>query len=322
MERLNQARLLYSALWISTSLILSGCVANDTIDTQSQAQEEFYEGKSILSFVTKQQAKTSEQAMINAEQAQSSGDLDRALFNYIHAYELDSQNTEALVRIGDIHYQRGNYSTSYQAYQRALSVDRNTPLAHKGTGLILLHRKSYKMAQESFTTAAEILRQNQQFDAPIVESYIALGVINDILNEHEQALLFYKKAEQLMPKNPKLQNNLGYSYYMQERWPEAEAAFNKALNADSQYKPAWKNLGLTYARQERYGDALTALEQAMSTAEAYNDIGYICMITRRYETAARFFRKAIHHNPQYYELAQQNLLRVKRLLATSNIPAN
>ncbi|MCV6612176.1 MAG: tetratricopeptide repeat protein [Amphritea sp.] len=322
MERLSQARLLYSALWLSACLILSGCAANDTVDTQSQAQDEFYEGKSILSFVTEQQAKTPEQAIRNGELAQSGGDLDRALFNYIHAYELDSTNTTALIRIGDIHYQRNNFSTSYQAYQRALSIDENSALAHKGTGLILLHRKAYKMARESLITAAELLRQQQEFGAPIVESYIALGIINDILSDHDQALDYYQKADQLMPRNPKLQTNLGYSYYMQERWSEAEAAFNRALNADSQYKPAWKNLGLTYARQGRYGDALTALEQAMSTSEAYNDIGYICMITRRYQTAAFFFRKAIRSNPQYYELAQQNLLRVKRLLAANQIPEN
>ncbi|GGK59216.1 tetratricopeptide repeat protein [Amphritea balenae] len=299
------------------TMILGGCASNQINNDVSAQQSEYYQGKEILPFLAEQQAKSPEEAIQNADQAMSVNDSDRALFNYIRAYELDDQHSYALLRIGDIHYNRNNLAISYQAYQQALKLDPKLGEAYKGSGMILLHNKSYSMATTSFTQAIEYLQEQPEKQKPLLDSYIGLGIINDITGQHIQAEQNYKAAIKLDPKSPRVQTNLGYSYYMQEKWVNAESAFNKALQSDNSYSPAWKNLGLTYARQERYNEAIGALEQVMPISEAYNDIGYICMITQRYEMAALFLRKAIKEHPQYYTVAQQNLTRVKRLLASN-----
>ncbi|WP_432473193.1 tetratricopeptide repeat protein [Amphritea sp. HPY] len=301
----------------SFCVLLAGCAANQPSSSVSQQQSELYEGKAILSHLAEQQAKTPEEALAKARQAHQSGDMDRALFQFIRAYELDDQNSVALVSIAEIHYQRRNYQTSYLAYQKALAVNPEQADAHTGSGMILLHRKQYTLAQESFNRAIELYLKQQQAGQPLVEAYTGLGIIHDIYGRYEQARLNYTAATSIAPDSPVVLNNLGYSFYMQEKWPEAENTFARALQADNQYQPAWKNLGLTYARQEKYVAALDALEQVMNSSQAYNDIGYICMISQRYNRAAYFFRKAISESPQYYKTAQQNLTRVKRLLASN-----
>lgn len=296
---------------------LGGCVGNGTKEAPSAAQSDFYSGKAALPFLAEQQAKTAEEAMLSASNALQSGDRDRALFNYIRAYELDEQNTAALSGIADIHYKRGNYAISQKAYDRALTIDAELGEAHHGLGMIHLHRKAYAMADESLKRSIMLLLQKDEKHPMLVDTYNSLGIISDLRSDFSLAMLYYKEAEQLAPRNPAIANNLGYSYYMQEQWQSAEAAFSRALQADSEYSPAWRNLGLTYARQQRYDEALHALEQTMNQHQAYNDIGYICMISGHYQDAARFFRKAIDSNPKYYQVAQQNLTRVKRLLASN-----
>ena len=300
-----------------TTVLFSGCAMNQSSSEVSAEQSKYYDGKSAVPFLAEQQAKSSEEAMNRAIQSFTSGDIDRALFNYIRVIELDNQNSTALVKIGNIHYQRGNYPISFQAYQSAIQIDPQQGEALKGSGMILLHRKSYVMAETSLNRSIEPLLAQQDKTAALVDSYIGLAILNDLRSDYMTSALYYIEAEALAPTSPMVKSNLGYSFYMQEKWSAAEIAFNQALQADSSYSPAWKNLGLTYARQAKYMQALNALEQVMDRSKAYNDIGYICLITQRYEQAAQFFRKAIEEHPQYYETAQQNLTRVKRLLASN-----
>jgi len=308
---------------MTMGLLLSGCFGNQTKSSVTPEQAELYEGKAILSYLAEQQARTPEEAMTLAERAIQSGDSDRALYQYIRAFELDNANPQPLLEIAAIHYERGNYQTSYLAYQRALSLNSNLTRAHQGSGMILLHRKQYDLAEQSFTEAISLYNKaNQESEVTtsnpatdIYESYNSLGIINDIRGRYQTAILNYKAALEFNAKTEVIRNNLGYSYYMQNRWQESEDEFLKALKSDQSYIPAWKNLGLVYARQERYSASLDALEQVMDTAQAYNDIGYICLISGRYDQAAYFFRKAISESPQYYTIAQQNLTRVKRILA-------
>ena len=302
---------------VTLGLVLTGCATQQTDTSVSSEQSQFYEGKAILPFLAEHQAETPEEAMSRGDNAIASRDLDRALFNYIRAYELDKQNSTALVRIGDIHYQRGNFNTSFAAYQTAIQVSPDEGAAHKGSGMILLQRKSYNAAETSLTQAVEYLQDKPGTEQALIESYTGLGIINDLYSHYETSARYYLEAARLAPKSAMVKSNLGYSYYMQQQWDKAEATLRSALLVDNSYAPAWKNLGLTYARQEKYLDALTALEQVMETSQAYNDIGYICMISKRYDHAAQFFRKAIKAHPKYYPIAQQNLTRVKRLLASN-----
>ena len=303
-------------MFFLTIVLLNGCAMNKSSNSVSAEQSQYYQGKSAVPFFAEQQSKKPEEAMYKADQSFKNGDLDRALFNYIRVIELDNQNSTALVKIGDIHYQRGNYTTSYQAYQNAIKIDPKQGEALKGSGMILLHQKAYGLAETSFNRSIEPLLLQPDKASVLVDSYIGLAILNDLKSNFMTSGLYYKEAETIAPNNPMIKSNFGYSMYMQEKWDAAELAFNQALQADSGYSPAWKNLGLTYARQTKYIQALNALEQVMSRSEAYNDIGYICLITRHYKQAAQFFRKAIESHPQHYPIAQQNLTRVERLLAS------
>jgi len=139
------------------------------------------------------------------------------------------------------------------------------------------------------------------------EIYNSLGIIADLRKEFWLAQFYYELAIQIQPQNPSPYNNLGYSYYLSEQWEEAEKRYRKALKLDANHEGAWRNLGLLYTRQGRYHKALDTFGRIMDEPEAYNTVGYLCMLSKRYVMAEQFFEKAIDLSPSYYLLARQNL---------------
>ncbi len=137
--------------------------------------------------------------------------------------------------------------------------------------------------------------------------YNSLGIIADLELEFELAQHYYQLAINIEPQNPTTYNNLGYSYYLDQSWQNAEYYFRQALVIDPNLDQAWRNLGLLFTRQGKYHQALDTFSRLMTEPEAYNTVGYLCMIAEKYVEAERFFEKAIDLSPFYYKRARENL---------------
>ena len=74
-----------------------------------------------------------------------------------------------------------------------------------------------------------------------------------------------------------------------------------------------------YARQGKYEEAVNAFTQVEDLPEAYNDIGFICMLNGKYDISEAFFKRAIKLAPRYYEAANSNLHK-NRQLAKKQLP--
>ena len=68
----------------------------------------------------------------------------------------------------------------------------------------------------------------------------------------------YQKALKLSPKDPKVWNDVGYSYYLQGRWPDAERALKTAAKLAPDDERIRINLGLTLAAAGKTTEALPA----------------------------------------------------------------
>ncbi len=93
----------------------------------------------------------------------------------------------------------------------------------------------------------------------------------------------------------------------------AIAAFNEALKNDPRYERAWRNLALVYAREGNYRKALDALSKVEDAPKAYNDVGYVAMVSGRLNEAGALFNEAMQLSPEYYELAAANLQRLRTI---------
>ncbi|MEA3277443.1 MAG: tetratricopeptide repeat protein [Pseudomonadota bacterium] len=295
-------------------LLLTGCASSTTPKPSGLgAYGSLYDGKSQVVYGTQFPVSSAAEAIQRGDIAVTSGDLDRALFEYIRALDLDDDNADALYKIGVIHSARGNQQLAEVAFRWALRGQPNQVRALTGLGVLLLKRREYEESKKHLEKAVSI-------EPRIPSAHSALGVIADLEGAYPRAQSHYSKALEGNPKSPSLLNNLGYSRYLSGDWKGATAAFREALIADPQYDLAWRNLGLVYARQQEYTKALDALSKTEDVPKAYNDMGYVAMVSGRLGDAESFFEKAMHLSPDYYELAETNGRRIQLMRGLAGAP--
>ena len=286
---------------------LGGCASDGALSKLSgKAAGPFsalYEGKSLVAFGTELPASSVAEALQKGDLAAAGGDLDKALFHYIRALELDEGNAEALYRIGLIHAERGNTRLAEIAFRWSIQRDPRHVGSLNGLGVLLLKQRNYGEARQHLEAALRV-------DDRVASAHNALGVISDLERQYGAAQGHYERALALQPGSPSVLNNLGYSLYLSGKWKEAIRTYRQALVADPEYEMAWRNLGLVYARQKRYDEAIAALSKIEDRPKAYNDVGYIAMVEGRLDVAKRYFEEAKRMSPQFYALADANEKRV------------
>ncbi|WP_371379459.1 tetratricopeptide repeat protein [Thalassotalea aquiviva] len=315
-------RITSKLLLLLMACILLGCQTTDSKKSTKNAlnRQDLLAGQGISSIA---ENLTYDKALTLARKAETSQEMDKALFYYIHCLEQKPNDAEILLRIGRIHDLDGRDDIAAKAYKEALSSDPGLLLAHQHLGIIEMERRQYSKAQEHLQKAILLdqkrlrtLGTKRQFgyhtldDESPVDSYNASGVIEDMHRNFMLARIYYKLAL-TKQQTAIIMANLGYSFYLTGELTAAERYFRDAINLDNDYTKAWSNLGLVYARKGLYDRALTTLKQVMHEYEAYNDIGYFLMLEGRLEQAEYFFQSAIDSSPRYFSKAYANLEQVK-----------
>lgn len=245
-------------------------------------------------------------ALAAGDDALSNGELDKALFYYLLTVRLEPTNADAFTRIGAIHESRGDRQRAVLAYQQAIKADSRHADALAGLGILLAKQRDYHESKRLLQAAVSENRD-------LARAHNALGVLADLNRDYASARGHYQAALAIAPRSPMLHNNLGYSRYLAGDNGAAIAAFETALELNPNYSQAWRNLGLVYSRQQRYRDALEAFGKVQDTAKAYNDVGYIAMISGRLDDAESFFDQALRMAPEHYPLASENAERLRVL---------
>lgn len=268
----------------------------------------------------------------------SRGNHELAQIAYEQVLESDAEHVGALEGLGLVLLELREYQMSEGYFKRSIRADQSR-IEHleMGTDLNgdpkLKKEKTYDRSKGEQDVA---ISQNQQpvkqvapeyknkpiqYNGPEVKvdklspyrAYNSMGVISDLKKDYVEALLYYKVALKVQPRSAVVWNNMGYSRYLAGDWRAAEKSFKRAIAYRENYEQVWKNLGLLYTRQERYPEALDTFGRLMEKYQAYNDIGYLCMLEGKHEKAAEFFSKALQLSPSYYEMAKENLERNRSL---------
>lgn len=303
--RHRRAALGMSAAFVM-SVLLSGCVSSPTKPATNEmgAFASLYDGKSDVAFATLFPVSSAAEAIQRGDLALSQGDMDRALFEYIRALDMDPKNADALYKIGLIHSARGNIPLAEMAYRWSLQEDPNNLGSLTGLGVLLLKKREYAESRGHLEKAVGI-------DARIAPAQNALGVISDLDRDYDRAQRHYSMAIEAGAASASLMNNLGYSRYLGGNLKGAATAFREALLMDPNYELAWRNLALVYTRQGRYDEAIEALTKVQDEAKAYNDVGYLLMVDGKLDKARGYFDEAKRLSPSFYALADTNSRRVE-----------
>ncbi|QEH36367.1 lipoprotein NlpI [Aquisphaera giovannonii] len=140
------------------------------------------------------------------------------------------------------------------------------------------------------------------------------------LGRFAQAEVHYKKALGLSPKDPKIWNDAGYSYYLQGRYADAERALKAALKLAPEDERASTNLGLTLAASGRIGEAMPLLSRYSGDAIGHANLGYLLAATGRVELARQQYLQALALRPNL-AVAHQALAKLDRMADGSPVAA-
>ncbi|WP_295438850.1 tetratricopeptide repeat protein [uncultured Thiodictyon sp.] len=289
---------------LALTAILVGCTTPAAKVTTGLGQHNaLYDGKSAVAFSTQLPVTSATEAIQRGDLAVSSGDMDKGLFEYVRALDLEEGNPQALAKIGQIHFIRGNQRLAEIAFRWSLQKDPRNQGALTGLGILLLKRRDYAQAKQHLEQAVRI-------DDRLWHAHNALGIIADLEHDYANAQHHYGQALAGAPGSASLLNNLGYSRYLAGNAKGAIAAFREALLADPNYPLAWRNLALVYTREGRYTDAVDALAKVQDLPKAYNDVGYLAMIGGKLDNAEGLFDEAKRLSADFYTLADTNQRRV------------
>ena len=300
-----------TTLFITLSLLLAGC---SSMPSEAERHSEFDalgDPDARLTYSTAFPIANPEEAVVRGDAAVAKGDLNRALFEYIRALEKGGADGATLYKIGRMHLALKDPRRAELAFRLSLKALPDHVGALLEMGKLLIHKRAYPSAAELLGRALELAP-----DSPQV--FNALGVLADMQKRHHEAENHYIKALFLGGDKPIYLNNLGYSYYLMGCQDRAKQMFLNTLKLDPNYKRAWRNLGLIYAKSARFRQALEAFGKVEKEYEAYNDVGYVAMLSGRFDEAQRFFAEAVRLSPVYYELAMNNAKRLELLRSNAH----
>ena len=142
----------------------------------------------------------------------------------------------------------------------------------------------------------------------------------DRLGRFAQAEVHYQKALKAAPKDAKVWNDAGYSYYLQSRWSDAERALRTAAKLAPDDERVRINLGLALAAAGKTDEAFPLLSQSTSNAAGHANLGYLLAATGQYDLARRQYETALALRPDM-DLARRALARLDRQQQNPDRPA-
>ncbi|TMQ01481.1 MAG: tetratricopeptide repeat protein [Verrucomicrobia bacterium] len=206
------------------------------------------------------------------------------------------QLAQAHLLLADAYRIEGNLEGTLGVYRRLLELNPKDPQPPLLIGLVLLQQNKRAEARKSFEKSLE--------QAPdyllALEQLVELDVAD---KQYAGALQRVRTLIEKFPKAAELQLFLARIYDAQGETTEAEAALQKAVELQPNYRPAYLALAKIYVRSNRYQQALEKLEGVLARnpkdVTALMQVGMIKTEMKDFSTAAATYEKILAVNPKF-----------------------
>jgi eukaryotic-like serine/threonine-protein kinase len=171
------------------------------------------------------------------------------------ALELNADLAIAHTMQGFVDYDAGRFAEAEVRWQRAIELDPTNPLAYLGLGMGYAAQKRDDEAERALRQAVSRRGSDWRPDGELASFFYRRG-------RFREAAAFYEAARDQSPDNTIVWRNLGAAYFQTDRYDEAAAAFQRALEIMPS-AATYTNLGTLRFFQGRYHDAVPAFEKAV-----------------------------------------------------------
>ncbi|MBH23113.1 MAG: hypothetical protein CMH57_01380 [Myxococcales bacterium] len=165
--------------------------------------------------------------------------------------------------------------------------------------------KHYK--DNNYGKAAQKLKEATSEWPENADAHDMLGQIYfSKFDQPDRAITHFEAATKHAPEKTAYWYRYGHCLLRMERYPEAEAALNKAVELEPKHGEALYRLAVLSERKgepvkaaERYG---RSIEANARTPFAYYNLGDLYFRNEKYDEALRVFKNAVENNPNSAEL--------------------
>ncbi len=155
------------------------------------------------------------------------------------------------------------------------------------------------MAALGCTDPATTLARRDQTFADLMEK----GNHHFRRGEYEEAADRFRGAQRVMPDSALAANMRGMAMLRLKKRDQAMASFQKAIELNPSFAPAYCNLGAVHAAEQRLPQArealLKAVELSPNLASAHLSLGSLCVVLGRVEEGRQHLAKAFELEPTF-----------------------
>lgn len=244
------------------------------------------------------------------------GKIEEAIHGYRAYLVKDQTKADAYVNLGICYASKDDYGSAITTLNVAKDKFPSNNLVLKTLKDIQGDYSSTRIsnAVESYNTKdyKKAIKQYLEITPPTETTMLGVASSYQALNDYDNAILYYKKAEALNTKNAEIPYYIGYLYSEQQKWEEAETYLKKAvaLNSESNAKQLLDyvsqngNLGVLNSGIELYEkkDFTAALSKFNEVLKKENNNAF-----------AYYYRGLIYDEQKQQKLAIADYLNVLKI---------
>ncbi len=234
--------------------------------------------------------------------------LPLAQLHLFKALTKASDNIELYQLLGELFMKKNQLDKAATAFAEELKLSKESQSALLGLGKIYRLKGDYVEASSYLALAQQLAPDNP-------EVLTEMAICQDSLEQSAQAEELYLRVVELRPLNPSSFNNLGFHYLIQGAYSQAIDAFLTGARLKPEDRLIKSNLAAAYILNGDETRGLSLFENSIGAAGAYNNVGYIYMVQKRWQRAEAAFVKALELSPSYYVKAAKNLDSLRRISA-------
>ena len=189
-------------------------------------------------------------------------DLSGAATAFLKAAELDSNNSDAQLKLAQVQAAKGSTDEAIATCRRGLANNPNEPSFYILLGNLYQARKDWNSAAEAYQKALAIKPENPLASNDLASVMLQSGGNLDV------ALSLAQTARRGMPKSPGVADTLGWIYYQKGAYHSAVDSLLEALrlsqqNSSPDNPQLHYHLGMAYAKSGQATPARQHLQQAL-----------------------------------------------------------
>jgi len=230
------------------------------------------------------------------------------------APKADSTNARVWNEKGNVHFRAAAYDEAIVAYEKAINLDHSFGWAYCNLGLTYLTQNRYAEAILLLQKSIELL----VLDRDRAVAWNGLGNLYRRLNDYDNAVVAYQKADELDPENAgvrddvesfhseqntnnaRVWNELGDLFFKSNSYLEAANCYSKAIEMEPMNSSSFSNLALCFTYQSKFEEAiplyLKSIELSHADAEkaaSWNKLGNVYRKLNDYDNAVTAYQNAV-----------------------------